>query len=241
MTLDKRLPSCGSQSPVLEHGAVKLTLRLGRGSEEDGALGWRGGDRRLRHPRCWDPSPHFLQGRLSWLHNSLCGPLPPVPTPALEGVQSQMEGSVGAGGSGPAEPGGCGSGGPPFISGPPHHSLHPPHLHLGPASCHLQMLTLQSLLGTWTLLVRTRGEGARCRVPHSGPAGPLCRPLPAACPGFSSPREGASRPPEGLPRLNLYQSWGDGQLGHALPTCLTEEHAPLFPSAKRVQRVWGGG
>lgn len=42
----------------------------------------------LAIPHC---CPHYLRSCPSRLHNSLCGPLPPVPTPALEVVQSQME------------------------------------------------------------------------------------------------------------------------------------------------------
>lgn len=41
------------------------------------------------------PQPPFPPSLLPELHHSLCGPLLPVPTPALEVVQSQMERSRG--------------------------------------------------------------------------------------------------------------------------------------------------
>lgn len=98
MTLDKPLPSPRSQSPILENGAAKPTWEgLSEAQKRTGHDG-------VRQETCHNlagrgsatqPSPHCHRGRLSWLHNSFCGPLPPVPTPALEVVQSQMERSMG--------------------------------------------------------------------------------------------------------------------------------------------------
>lgn len=58
--------------------------------------GWGIGEKRGREaegggtPPLRVPAPITSPGPAWRLHNSVCGPLPAVPAPALEGVQSQM-------------------------------------------------------------------------------------------------------------------------------------------------------
>lgn len=100
--------SLGFLGPGPEKGlGAPILGGLERSSEEDrrqrSSRAWRGraggyhtlAERGPAVPSSAPTSPRHLGGCPSWLHNSPCGPLLPVPAPALEGVQSQMERSWG--------------------------------------------------------------------------------------------------------------------------------------------------